>query len=203
MTPLYLASGSPRRRELLTQIGVPFTPVSAPIDETPLPGESAPAYVERLARAKAAAGLAGVSQPGVVLGADTAVVLDGKILGKPEDAAHAQAMLAELADREHQVLTAVALSDGQCCLSVCVASLVRFRAVSAEEAQRYWASGEPVDKAGGYAIQGLGAVFVTGLQGSYSSVVGLPLSETAELLEKFGIACWQTRPLHTEDAQQL
>lgn len=195
MNPLYLASGSPRRRELLTQIGVPFTPVSAPIDETPLPGESAEAYVERLAVAKAEAGLASLGSPALTLGADTAVVLDGRILGKPENREHALAMLAELSGRAHQVLTAVAVSDGQRCQSLCVASNVRFRAISPAEAERYWASGEPADKAGGYAIQGLGAVFVTGLEGSYSAVVGLPLSETAELLGQFGIACWQVPAL--------
>ncbi|AYG43644.1 septum formation inhibitor Maf [Pseudomonas sp. Leaf58] len=237
MPPLYLASGSPRRRELLTQIGVPFNVVSAPIDETPLPSESASAYVERLARAKAAAGLASLKDPvqglrgharshrsdavpeggaapvgagmpakgstaaleeAVVLGADTAVVLDGRILGKPENREDALAMLAELSGREHQVLTAVALSDGQRVHSLCVTSKVRFRVISADEAQRYWASGEPADKAGGYAIQGLGAVFVTELSGSYSAVVGLPLSETAELLGQFGIACWQS-PVHTPE----
>ena len=195
MNPLYLASGSPRRRELLTQIGVPFTVTSAPIDETPLPGERAEAYVERLALAKAEAGLANLAGPAVVLGADTAVVLDGRILGKPENREHALAMLAELAGREHQVLTAVALSDGSRSQSLCVGSNVRFRPISAVEAQRYWDSGEPADKAGGYAIQGLGAVFVTGLQGSYSAVVGLPLSETADLLAQFGIACWQVPAL--------
>jgi septum formation protein len=192
MTPLYLASGSPRRRELLTQIGVPFIVISAPIDESPLASESAPAYVERLARAKAAAGLARVDGPAVVLGADTAVVLDGRILGKPENREDALAMLADLSGREHQVLTAVALDDGQRVHSFCVTSTVRFRAISTDEAQRYWASGEPVDKAGGYAVQGLGAVFVTGLSGSYSAVVGLPLCETADLLGQFGIACWQS-----------
>ncbi|MFJ4257555.1 MULTISPECIES: Maf family protein [Pseudomonas] len=202
MNPLYLASGSPRRRELLTQIGVPFSVVSAPIDETPLPDESAPAYVERLARAKAAAGLARVEGPAVVLGADTAVVLDGRILGKPESREDALAMLADLSGREHQVLTAVALTDGQRVQSLCVTSQVRFRAISDDEAQRYWASGEPADKAGGYAIQGLGAVFVTGLSGSYSAVVGLPLSETADLLGQFGVACWQS-PAHTPEVTNL
>ncbi|MFV3287764.1 Maf family protein [Pseudomonas sp. NY11955] len=192
MNPLYLASGSPRRRELLTQIGVPFSVVSAPIDETPLPNESAPAYVERLARAKAAAGLANVEGPAVVLGADTAVVLDGRILGKPENREDALAMLADLSGREHQVLTAVALVEGLRVQSVCVTSTVRFRTIGTDEAQRYWESGEPADKAGGYAIQGLAAVFVTGLTGSYSAVVGLPLSETADLLGQFGITCWQS-----------
>ena len=198
MNPLYLASGSPRRRELLTQIGVPFTTVSAPIDEIPLADEGAAAYVERLARAKAEAGLACLQGPAVVLGADTAVVLEGRILGKPENREHALAMLADLSGREHQVLTAVALSDGQRRQSLCVTSNVRFRTISADEAARYWASGEPADKAGGYAIQGLAAVFVTALTGSYSAVVGLPLSETADLLAQFGIACWQVPALSSE-----
>ena len=191
MTQLYLASGSPRRRELLTQIGVPFTVVSAPIDETPLPGEAPAAYVERLAQAKAVAGFAYTDGAGVVLGADTTVVLDGQILGKPENREEALAMLGDLSKREHQVLTAVALTDGQRSISRCVSTTVRFRTISFEEALSYWDSGEPVDKAGGYAIQGLGAVFVSGIEGSYSAVVGLPLSETAELLEQFGVPCWQ------------
>ncbi|MDH0731157.1 Maf-like protein [Pseudomonas sichuanensis] len=191
MPQLYLASGSPRRRELLTQIGVPFTVVSAPIDETPLPGEAPSAYVERLAQAKAVAGFAHTDGNGVVLGADTTVVLDDEILGKPQDREDFLAMLGDLSKREHQVLTAVALTDGQRSISRCVSTTVRFRAISFEEALRYWASGEPLDKAGGYAIQGLGAVFVSGIEGSYSAVVGLPLSETAELLEQFAIAVWQ------------
>lgn len=199
MTPLYLASGSPRRRELLTQIGIPFTVVSASIDETPLPGEPAGAYVERLARGKAAAGLAlltasGASEPLAVLGADTAVVLDGRILGKPADRDDALAMLAALSDREHEVLTAVAVTDGQRTESLCITSRVSFNPISEARARAYWASGEPCDKAGAYAIQGLGAVFVQGLQGSYSGVVGLPVAETAELLARFGIACWQNVP---------
>ena len=193
MNTLYLASGSPRRRELLTQIGVPFTVVSAAIDETPLANESAVAYVERLARGKAAAGFAALGQSlgGCVLGADTAVVVDAKILGKPVDQADALAMLMALAGREHEVLTAVALTDGTRCETLCVSSLVRFRAISLEEATAYWRSGEPRDKAGGYAIQGLGSVFVTGLNGSYSAVVGLPVCETAQLLARFDIPCWQ------------
>lgn len=199
MTPLYLASGSPRRRELLSQIGVPFTPVAASIDETPLDAEPADAYVERLAREKAAAGLAVLRASGVeghlaVLGADTAVVLDGQILGKPQGQADALAMLAALSGREHDVLTAVAVTDGERCLSVNVASRVSLRLISPEQALAYWASGEPQDKAGSYAIQGLAAIFVKALQGSYSAVVGLPLSETAELLEQFAIPCWQGLP---------
>lgn len=199
MTPLYLASGSPRRRELLTQIGVPFTVVSASIDETALVGEPAGAYVERLARGKAAAGLAllaasGASEPLAVLGADTAVVLDGRILGKPVDRDDALAMLAALSGREHEVLTAVAVTDGQRTESLCISSRVAFNPISENHARTYWASGEPQDKAGAYAIQGLGAVFVQGLRGSYSAVVGLPLAETAELLARFGIPCWQGVP---------
>lgn len=200
MNPLYLASGSPRRRELLTQIGVPFAAISADIDETPLADESPATYVERLARGKAAAGRALITSsesraPACVLGADTAVVLDGRILGKPLDQADALAMLMALAGREHEVLTAIALLDGERCESRVVRSLVRFRAISPEEASIYWASGEPRDKAGGYAIQGLAAVFVSGLNGSYSAVVGLPVCETAELLGHFGIPCWQNLPV--------
>lgn len=193
MNSLYLASGSPRRRELLAQIGVPFTVVSAAIDETPLTREPAVAYVERLARGKAAAGFValGHTSGACVLGADTAVIVDGQILGKPVDQADALAMLMALSGREHEVLTAIALTDGQRCESQYVSSLVRFRQVSVAEATTYWHSGEPQDKAGGYAIQGLGSVFVAGLSGSYSAVVGLPVCETAQLLAHFGIPCWQ------------
>ena len=192
MPPLFLASGSPRRRELLTQIGVPFTVLSAQIDETPLSNENPAAYVERLARGKAEAGLALLAaDQGCVMGADTAVVLDGQILGKPVDEADALQMLAALSGREHEVLTAIALVNGQRCETSVVASRVRFRSISTGEAQTYWASGEPRDKAGSYAIQGLAAIFVEGLQGSYSAVVGLPLCETAEMLGRFGIPCWQ------------
>ncbi len=129
---------------------------------------------------------------GCVLGADTAVVLDGRILGKPVDQADSMTMLLSLSGREHEVLTAIAILDGQRCESRVVRSLVRFRSITEQEAAAYWASGEPRDKAGGYGIQGLGAVFVAGLEGSYSAVVGLPLCETAELLGHFGIPCWQT-----------
>lgn len=191
---LYLASGSPRRRELLAQIGVPFSAISADIDETPFKHESPSAYVERLARGKAEAGRGTVvsDEKFCVLGADTTVVLNGKILGKPVEEADACAMLMLLAGQEHEVLTAIAVLDGERCESRVVRSLVRFRDISREEAAAYWASGEPRDKAGGYGIQGLGAVFVAGLNGSYSAVVGLPLCETCELLGHFGIPCWQT-----------
>lgn len=193
MASLHLASASPRRRELLAQIGVPFVTLIASIDETALPGEPAERYVERLAREKALAGLAALSDPAdaVVLGADTAVVLDGRILGKPADRADCLATLAALSGREHQVLTAVALASAQRIESRVVASRVRFRPLRAGEAEAYWATGEPCDKAGSYGIQGLAAVFVSQLEGSYSAVVGLPLCETAQLLGEFGIPCWQ------------
>ena len=193
MASLHLASASPRRRELLAQIGVPFVTLIASIDETALPGEPAERYVERLAREKALAGLAALSDPAdaVVLGADTAVVLDGRILGKPADRAECLATLVALSGREHQVLTAVALASAQRTESRVVASRVRFRPLRAGEAEAYWATGEPCDKAGSYGIQGLAAVFVSQLEGSYSAVVGLPLCETAQLLGEFGIPCWQ------------
>jgi septum formation protein len=196
MPQLLLASGSPRRRELLAQIGVPFSLLSVDIDETPLKDETPADYVERLARGKADAGLLQLANDpayptACVLGADTAVVLDGRILGKPADESEALSMLAALSSREHQVLTAVAVVDEQHCETRVVSSLVRFRPISSDEARAYWASGEPRDKAGSYGIQGLGAVFVENLSGSYSAVVGLPLCETAEILQRFGIPCWQ------------
>lgn len=191
MTDLCLASGSPRRRELLAQIGVPFTTVQASIDETPLPEEAPDAYVQRLAAAKASAGLAKAPSSTVVLGADTAVVCEGQIFGKPVSAEQAAHMLAALSGRTHHVLTAIALCTEARTEVCCVSTQVRFRHISHHEIQAYWASGEPVDKAGGYAIQGLGAVFVEAIEGSYSAVVGLPLCETAALLARFGVACWQ------------
>nr|WP_294974742.1 Maf family protein [uncultured Pseudomonas sp.] len=194
MSQLYLASSSPRRRELLTQIGLPFHIVPASVDEAPHADESAVAYVERLAREKAQAGLHFLAQRAdvCVLGADTAVVLDGRILGKPADRAEALAMLQTLSGREHEVLTAVAVANRDRCEARVVSSRVTFRSVSMEEAERYWDTGEPHDKAGGYAIQGLAAVFVSRVEGSYSAVVGLPLCETAALLADFSIPCWQS-----------
>ena len=135
--------------------------------------------------------LEGRGEDGCVLGADTSVVIDGRILGKPVDQADGLAMLAALSGREHQVLTAVALAAAGGVEARVVECRVRFRQVAPEEALRYWQSGEPADKAGGYAIQGLGAIFVSRIEGSYSAVVGLPLCETAELLREFGIPCWQ------------
>lgn len=201
MVTLYLASGSPRRRELLTQIGVPFVTQIVPIDESPLPDEAPDVYVERLARAKAQAGLASLGdvEDAVVLGADTAVVLDGRILGKPLDRADALATLGALSGREHQVMTAIALASRDRVASRVVVSQVRFRPLSEAEIAAYWASGEPQDKAGSYGIQGLAAVFVSQLQGSYSAVVGLPLCETAALLAEFAIPCWQSLPADSQE----
>ena len=191
MATLFLASASPRRRELLTQIGVPFSLVSVSIDETPRPDESPESYVQRLAQEKALAGLASIADDSAcVLGADTTVVLDEQILGKPASREDAIATLLSLSGREHQVMTAVALASAKGCQVRLVTSQVAFRPISPDEADAYWQSGEPQDKAGSYAIQGWGAVFVSSLQGSYSGVVGLPLCETAQLLDAYGIGYW-------------
>ncbi|QFT20813.1 Maf-like protein YhdE [Pseudomonas sp. THAF187a] len=193
MAELFLASASPRRRELLAQIAVPCVTQIASIDESPLPAEPAAVYVERLALEKARAGLRALGEraDAVVLGADTAVVLDGRILGKPADFAESREMLLSLSGRSHQVMTAVALVGAGRESSRVVTSEVSFRTLGEAEIEAYWASGEPCDKAGSYGIQGLAAVFVNRVQGSYSAVVGLPLCETAEMLGQFGIACWQ------------
>ena len=191
MGALYLASASPRRRELLAQIGVPFSLIDVSVDESPSRTEYPVAYVERVAREKALAGLASLSnQDGCVLGADTSVVLDQHILGKPVDRADGLPMLAALSGRTHRVMTAVALASRTACDVRVVISEVSFRVIEPAEAERYWASGEPADKAGGYAIQGWGAVFVSQLHGSYSAVVGLPLCETAQLVDAFGLTRW-------------
>jgi septum formation protein len=190
MTPvLCLASASPRRRELLSQIGVSHIVAVADIDESAVPGETPRAYVIRLAREKALA-IQHAGQQLPVLAADTTVVVDGKIFGKPHDQAQAVYMLGKLAGRAHQVLTAVALANSHGVTERLSSSTVRFRKISAEECVAYWATGEPRDKAGGYAIQGLGAVFVESLNGSYSGVMGLPLFETGELLRAAGIGYW-------------
>ena len=193
---IYLASRSPRRRELLTQIGVRYhlllfrerPEAGAEVNEDPLAGEAADAYVERVARAKAQAGWKRMLQRNLphapVLAADTTVVVDGAIFGKPVDRRDAERMLAALSGRSHEVLTAVALQAGESLESALSRSEVRFKALSAEEIREYVASGEADDKAGAYAIQGRAARFVAELRGSYSGVMGLPLYETGELLDK-------------------
>lgn len=188
MATLCLASASPRRRELLASIDVDCEVRPVDIDETPLPGEAPRDYVCRLSREKASAGAACSDLP--VLGSDTAVVLDGEILGKPRDRAHALEMLAALSGTTHEVLTGVAVSGPQGMLDVCVTTRVTLREISPVEAAAYWATGEPCDKAGGYGIQGRAAVFVSHIEGSHSAVVGLPLYETADLLVRQGVPLW-------------
>lgn len=186
---IYLASASPRRRALLEQIGVPYESLIVAVDETPKEGEAVTAYVARLALAKAQAGwnALGNRMPRPVLGADTDVVVDGTILGKPKDRNEALAMLAVLSGREHQVFSAVALvTDARQAIKV-QESRVRLRSLNPDECLAYWETGEPADKAGSYAIQGKAAAFIAELKGSYSGVMGLPLFETAELLKEFGI----------------
>lgn len=186
---IWLASGSPRRGELLEQIGVSYERILAPIDETPLVDEEPGAFVQRMSLQKARAGLEALQSDKhlPVLGSDTAVVLEGRILGKPSDRNDALTMLSALSGKEHQVITGVALVQQQCEECLLQTSTVRFRRLSSEELERYWLSGEPQDKAGSYGIQGLAATFIEHLEGSYSGVMGLPLYETAILLKRFGI----------------
>jgi len=196
---IYLASRSPRRRELLKQIGVPFELLllredlrrGVDVDETPLPDESPGVYVLRMAREKASMAVRQIAYRGLpqkpVLAADTTVVFDGEIIGKPEDAEHAARILRALSGREHQVLTAVAVALREQVETQISVSNVWFREVPPTEIRRYCASGEPLDKAGAYAIQGRAGAFVTRISGSYSGIMGLPLAETVELLQKYNI----------------
>jgi septum formation protein len=190
-----LASTSPRRKELLQQIGVVFTQRSIDINEDVVMGESAEQYVLRLAKEKAMAGFellsAAEKTQSVVLAADTTVVCDGQILAKPESLSHSKEILTQLSGREHVVMSAIGLHSQDKTLQKVVTTKVRFRSISDAEIEAYWHSGEPQDKAGSYGIQGLGAVFVESITGSYSNVVGLPLCETAQLLNQFNIAFWQ------------
>jgi len=190
---IVLASASKRRSLLLAQIGVRHRPVAADIDETPRPGERPAAYVERLARGKAQAVVETLeNRPDrPVLAADTTVVLGGRIFGKPADEADCVDMLTMLAGQRHEVLTAIALWHDGRLQAKSSTSYVTFRAIAAEECRRYWATGEPAGKAGAYAIQGLGAAFIAHLEGSFSGVMGLPLFETAGLLDAAGVRRWQ------------
>jgi septum formation protein len=192
MESIILASASSRRQELLTQIGVRFTVCSQYIDESIRIGELANDYVSRMAQEKANSALSALcvtkdSSDTLVLAADTSVVCDATVLGKPRDEADAVDMLRRLSGREHRVLSAVTLSTQDKQRTVLSESRVRFREISIEEAQQYYRSGEPLGKAGAYAIQGYAAVFVEQLVGSYSGVMGLPLFETAQLLAEFSV----------------
>ena len=187
---LYLCSRSPRRAELLAQVGVSYETLSVDVDESHRPGEPAFAYVVRLAREKSAAGLGRVGpKNAVVLGADTTVVVDGEIFAKPTGYDDALAQLSRLSGRSHEVLTAVAVhyrdsSSRVVCESRLSRSRVWFRKLSSDEMKAYWHTGEPADKAGSYAIQGLAAQYISRLEGSYSGVMGLPLFETIALVRR-------------------
>lgn len=188
---IYLASNSPRRRELLDRIGVQYAWMDPAVKETPGEDESPEVFVLRMALEKARAGYHSLSDDPErealpVMGADTVVVLDGDILGKPRSREHGLEMLQELSGTTHRVLTGVALVDDREATRLSVSN-VTFRGMSRGEIENYWATGEPQDKAGGYAIQGRAAVFIEYMEGSYSGVMGLPLFETAQLLEEFEI----------------
>ncbi|ELQ5996941.1 nucleoside triphosphate pyrophosphatase [Cronobacter dublinensis] len=185
MTDLYLASGSPRRQELLGMLGVSFERLVPGVEEQRAEKEAPQDYVTRLARDKARAGVALAARDLPVLGADTIVVLDGDVLEKPRDAVHAAEMLRRLSGQTHQVMTAVALADSLRVRERLVITRVTFRALTAQDIAAYVESGEPMDKAGAYGIQGLGGCFVRSIEGSYHAVVGLPLVETWELLSEF------------------
>jgi septum formation protein len=185
ISQLHLASASPRRREILDGLGIGFALVAVDVDESPLDGEVPSETVLRLAVAKAEAADVGAND--LVLGADTEVVIDGETLGKPRDEAHAIAMLGRLSGRVHKVLTGVALRGPHGTRTALSNTDVHFREISRDEARAYWQSGEPQDKAGAYAVQGLGGAFVERIDGSYSGVVGLPVFETVALLREAGI----------------
>ncbi|AOT09805.1 Maf family protein [Pseudoalteromonas luteoviolacea] len=182
---LYLASASPRRKELLSQLGYVFEQFAVDADESALPNEEPHALVERLARLKAQTGISIGHEDRPVLGSDTIVVAEGKALGKPVNKADFISMMTRLSGKTHQVMTAIALANSEKVVSQTVVTDVTFKALSDDEIEQYWLSGEPQDKAGGYGIQGLGGRFVTQLKGSYFAVVGLPLYETDELIQAF------------------
>ena len=189
---LLLASASPRRSDLLKQMGVSFTVLAVDIDESRQGDESPVDYVSRLAMEKAQAGFARQDGQLPSLGADTIVVFDGQIFGKPRDQQHAETMLMALSGKVHSVFTAVAIDNGSGTALAVSETRVEFRTISQSECLIYWQSGEPQGKAGAYAIQGRGGVFVEKLEGSYSGVVGLPLAETEQLLDKFSVPLWNT-----------
>ncbi len=190
MSRIYLASASPRRQELLRQLGIEFEVVIPGVLESRRPGECAAGHARRLAAAKAQRALGVIQDRGLasrpILAADTCVVLDDEILGKPRDRAGAQSMLRLLSGRVHEVLTAVTVIHGAFERTLLNTSRVTFRELSDAEISRYWQTGEPADKAGAYALQGRAAAFVSSIEGSYSGIVGLPLYELATLLNEVG-----------------
>lgn len=189
---LLLASASPRRSDLLEQIGVNFSVLAVDIDESRLVDELPVDYVSRLAMEKAQAGFGRQDGQLPSLGADTIVVFDGQIFGKPRDQQHAETMLMALSGKVHSVFTAVAIDNGTDTAMAVSETRVEFRTISQFECLIYWQSGEPEGKAGAYAIQGRGGVFVENLEGSYSGVVGLPLAETEQLLKRFSVPLWNS-----------
>ncbi len=194
---LLLASGSPRRAELLAQIAVPFSQITPSIPEQQKPGESPQDYIQRLAHDKAEAGLqlAGGSDDKLwALGADTLVLGGDRVLEKPRDFADFESMMHQLSGSEHSVLTALCLRSHERQFSRLVETRVRFRHLNSEQIAAYWRTGEPADKAGGYGIQGLGAALVESISGSYSNVVGLPLEALVPMLEHAGIPYWSDLP---------
>ncbi len=184
---LILASQSPRRKELLTQLGYRFDCCPADIDETVQLGESPSEYVTRLAVEKASHVAQNCKPSDIVLGSDTSVVINNNILGKPRDLAQCIEMLSMLSGNTHQVLTAIAATKGALVQSMLIETQVTFKGLSETEMINYWHTNEPQDKAGSYGIQGIGGQFITEIKGSYSSVVGLPLYETVQLLTKMGL----------------
>lgn len=190
---LLLASASPRRAELLVQIGVPFSTAVTAVEETREAGENPQSYVLRLAEAKARAGrnLAGSAENQWSLGADTIVLAGDQVLEKPRDFNDYARMMRLLSGAEHRVLTAICLSGAAATFRELAETRVRFRELSRHQIEAYWETGEPADKAGGYGIQGMGALLVASIEGSYSNVVGLPLETLAPLLDRAGIAYWQ------------
>lgn len=186
---LILASQSPRRREILEQLGVQFSCSPADIDETPRVNERPDDYVLRLAIEKAQT-VASNNSDVWVLGSDTSVILDNTILGKPQSKSHGVEMLLQLSNRSHQVMTGIALVRSDVCLSRLVTTNVNFGEITPAMAEAYWQTKEPCDKAGAYGIQGKGGVFVRSITGSYSAVVGLPVAETADLLMEADIEGW-------------
>lgn len=198
MRRLILASQSPRRAELLKQMGMAFDVLVTDLDERREPGERPEAYVDRLAREKCEAGVKRSPEPPLaVIGADTVVVLENEILGKPQSINEGRAMLSRLSGKTHQVLTGVAVSDGTRLEAAVVSSLVTFKALSEGDLDAYLATGEGRDKAGSYGIQGIGGVFVEHIQGSFSAVMGLPVFETERLLEELQVDTWALRQLST------